>query len=127
MQQRAAIARAFALGSSLLALDEPFGALDPVNRARLQDLLLEIWQRSSPRKTILFVTHDVEEAVYIGDRVAILGGAPGRVLADLPVPFARPRDRGALAVEPAFRKLRDEIEARIDGDMLARLAFAKAA
>jgi NitT/TauT family transport system ATP-binding protein len=124
MQQRAAIARAFALGSSLLALDEPFGALDPVNRAKLQDLLLDVWQRSLPRKTILFVTHDVEEAVYLGDRVAILGGAPGRVIADLVVPFPRPRERGALVMQRAFRELRDDIEARIDGDMLARLAVA---
>jgi NitT/TauT family transport system ATP-binding protein len=124
MQQRAAIARAFALGSSLLALDEPFGALDPVNRAKLQDLLLEVWQRSSPRKTILFVTHDVEEAVYLGDRVAIIGGTPGRMIADLEVPFARPRERGVLVMQSGFRELRDDIEARIDGDLLARLVGA---
>jgi ABC-type nitrate/sulfonate/bicarbonate transport system ATPase subunit len=63
-------------------MDEPFGALDPVNRARLQDLLLEVWELATPRKTIVFVTHDVDEAIYLGDRLVVLGSAPGRVIAD---------------------------------------------
>jgi NitT/TauT family transport system ATP-binding protein len=80
MQQRGAIARALAVGSPVLLMDEPFGALDPINRAKLQDLLLEIWASSKPRKTIVFVTHDVDEAIYIADRVVMLGSSSAGVI-----------------------------------------------
>lgn len=121
MQQRGAIARAFALGSPLLLLDEPFGALDPVNRARLQDLLAEEWSRAQPAKTVLFITHDVDEALYLGDRVIILGSAPGRVIADLEVPFARPRQRRELLGDARFRELRQRIDDELAADILRGL------
>lgn len=128
MQQRAAIARALAVGSPLLLMDEPFGALDPVNRARLQDLLVELWEASTPRQTIVFVTHDIDEALYLADRVIVLGASPGRVIADLAVPaagaFARHRDRQALYAAETFHELREEIAEQLAADTLQMLAAA---
>lgn len=124
MRQRAAIARALALGSPLLLMDEPFGALDPVNRARLQDLLLEIWEAATPKKTIVFVTHDVDEALYLGDRVVILGSTPGRVIADLEVGFPRHRDRRVLFGSDAFHELRESIAETLAADTLRQLVAA---
>lgn len=121
MQQRGAIARALALGSPVLLMDEPFGALDPVSRAKLQDLLIEVWESASPRKTIVFVTHDVEEAVFLGDRVAVLGSSPGRVIADMTVEFPRPRPRRTLFASPDFRSLRERISEHFRLDVIERL------
>ncbi len=124
MQQRAAIARALALGSPLLLMDEPFGALDPVNRARLQDLVLDIWETALPKKTIVFVTHDVDEALYLGDRVVILGASPARVIADLPVGFVRRRDRQSLYHSADFHALREQIAEALNADTLQLLKAA---
>jgi len=126
MQQRGAIARMLALGSPLLLMDEPFGALDPVNRARLQDLLLEIWEGGdgAAKKTVVFVTHDVDEALYLGDRVVILGSAPGRIVADIAVPFARHRERRSLFQSAAFQHKREAIAEAMAADMLDHLAVA---
>lgn len=124
MRQRAAIARALAIGSPLLLLDEPFGALDPVNRARLQDLLLEIWEDSVPRKTVVFVTHDVDEALYLGDRVIILGASPGRVIADLSVDLPRRRERTTLLASSIFHQLRESVAETLADDTLRQLKAA---
>ena len=121
MRQRGAIARALALGSPMLLMDEPFGALDTLNRARLQDLLLDVWQNATPRKTIVFVTHDIDEALYLGDRVAVLGAAPAQVIADYPVPFDRPRDRRPLFTSAQFHQLRETIADALSADTLAHL------
>lgn len=121
MRQRCAIARALAIGSPLLLMDEPFGALDSFNRARLQDLLLEIWEQELPKKTIVFVTHDVDEALYLGDRIVVLGSSPGRVIADLPIEFSRHCDRRQLLESEAFRSLRKEVADVLTKDALDQI------
>ncbi len=89
MRQRAAFLRTFLAGQDILLLDEPFGALDALTRRELQDWLLNIWQHF--KYTILFVTHDVEEAIYLADRVLVLSQRPGRVVQELTIPLPRPR------------------------------------
>ena len=89
MKQRVAIARALSYRPEMLLLDEPFGALDALTRQQMQDLLTTIWD--AHRLTVLFVTHDVEEAIYLSDRVVVMGIAPGRVAEVFDVPLARPR------------------------------------
>jgi NitT/TauT family transport system ATP-binding protein len=121
MRQRGAIARTLALGSPVLLMDEPFGALDPVGRAKLQDLVLDVWAGATVRKTIVFVTHDVEEALYLADRVVMLGSSPGRVIHELCVPFSRPRTRRVITSSPLFAKLREEIDNRFRQDVIARI------
>ncbi|MEU6300326.1 ABC transporter ATP-binding protein [Streptomyces erythrochromogenes] len=88
MQQRVALARALAAEPEVLLMDEPFGALDTLTRTRMQHLLRELWQRRGT--TVLFVTHDIDEALALARRVVVLGGAPGRVLADHAVPDGPP-------------------------------------
>ena len=90
MQQRVAIARTLAVRPQVILMDEPFGALDAQTRSDMQNLLLDIWEQSA--STVLFVTHDVEEGIYLGDRLFILSGRPGTIVEDVPVPFGRPRD-----------------------------------
>jgi NitT/TauT family transport system ATP-binding protein len=120
MRQRGAIVRTLALGSRVLLMDEPFGALDPVNRMRLQELLLEIWGATSPRRTVIFVTHDVDEALFLGDRVLIFGSAPGRLIGELPVAFPRPRSARLLFSSETFRSLKDAISGYYHRDIQSR-------
>ncbi|PJF44377.1 MAG: ABC transporter [Phototrophicales bacterium] len=91
MRQRAALLRTFLIGSDILLLDEPFGALDAITRRELQRWLLDVWEQF--KYTVLFVTHDVEEALFLSDRVVVLSPRPGTIVLDMPIPFARPRQQ----------------------------------
>ena len=106
MRQRVGIARALAVDPAVLLMDEPFSALDAQTRQLMQEELLAIWDRT--RKTIVYVTHNIHEAVYMADRVIVLSRRPGRVLADLPVELKRPRAESMLG-EPAFVQAADGI------------------
>jgi NitT/TauT family transport system ATP-binding protein len=104
MKHRVAVARAWALtDAALLLMDEPFSAIDAINRMSLQDHLIKTWL-IEPR-TVLYVTHDIDEAVYLADRVAILKSSPGRVAKEITIPISRPRDRNA----PEFARERARI------------------
>ncbi|MEM9392322.1 MAG: ABC transporter ATP-binding protein [Pseudomonadota bacterium] len=103
MQQRVALARALANQPRILLMDEPFGALDAQTRAMMQEHLLALWAQFGA--TIVFVTHDVDEAVFLADRVLIMTASPGQIRSDLTVDLARPRDVSILS-EPAFLELR---------------------
>ncbi|QDQ11596.1 ABC transporter ATP-binding protein [Streptomyces spectabilis] len=116
MQQRVAIARALAYRPALLLMDEPFGSVDAQTREDLEDLLLAVRVGSAAdggaapgRMTILLVTHDIDESVYVGDRVVVLTGAPGRVHSELRVELPGPRDQIATRGLPEFVKLRAEV------------------
>jgi NitT/TauT family transport system ATP-binding protein len=108
MKQRVALARTLAYGPSILLMDEPFGALDAHTRTRLQNDLLEIWGRD--RKTVLFVTHSVEEAVFLSDRVAVMTRSPGRIKEIIPIALPRPRDRAALLLDRRYQDYVVQIE-----------------
>jgi NitT/TauT family transport system ATP-binding protein len=122
MRQRAAIARAFAIGSPILLLDEPFGALDPVTRARLQDLLLELWQQDNRlNKTVLFITHDVDEALLLGSRIAVLGLNPGKIKTVQEIDLPRPRQRTDIYRDPRFQPIRKQLVDAMHEDILNQL------
>ena len=101
MQQRVALARALAIDPSLLLMDEPFGALDEITRSAMRYELLQVWGSTDRRKTVLFVTHSIAEALALSDRVVVLSGRPGRVIADLDVELERPRTQESER-SPAF-------------------------
>jgi NitT/TauT family transport system ATP-binding protein len=110
MQQRVAIARTLAVRPEVILMDEPFGALDAQTRSDMQELLLRIWDESG--STILFVTHDVEEAIYLADRIFIMSSRPGTIVEDLPVPFSRPRNPDVRR-KPEFHELQQHVLAAL--------------
>ncbi len=109
MRQRCAIARAYAVNPSILLMDEPFGALDALTRVRLQDQLLETW--SQEKRTVVFITHDVDEAVYLASRVVVMAARPGRIMKIIDVPPV-PRDE-AFRLSDQFAHLRNEVWAAV--------------
>lgn len=114
MRHRAAFARALINNPAVLLMDEPFGALDAITRAQMQEFLLELWQRA--RMTVLFVTHDVEEATLLADRVCIMSPRPGRIIKDVRVSLRRPRsyaDTETQAFIVLRRSIRQVVEAAI--------------
>ena len=109
MMQRVAIARALSYRPKMLLMDEPFGALDALTRHEMQELLTEVWDRH--RLTVLFVTHDVEEAVYLSDRVVIMGIGPGRITQQIPIPLARPRSQALIETREFLELQKDVLRA----------------
>ena len=122
MRQRVAIARAWISNPGLLLMDEPFGALDARTRLEMQETLLAA--REQTQSTVLFVTHDIEESLFLADRLAIMSRRPGRMTEIVPIAFLRPRRYEALIADPGFgrlkrdivRLLRQEIDADRPGD-----------
>ena len=119
MQQRTALARALANGPRMLLMDEPFGALDHQTRELMQELLLGIWE--AERKTVLFVTHDIDEAVFMGSRVAVMSARPGRIKIDRVVPLPHPRSY-AVKTSPEFVALKAELTEQVRAEVLAAQA-----
>jgi bicarbonate transport system ATP-binding protein len=106
MKQRVSIARALAIRPQVLILDEPFGALDAITKEELQDELIKIWQNH--RCTVLMITHDIDEALYLADRVVMMTNGPAAKIGEiLKIPFERPRDRLRLAEDPQYIELRN--------------------
>lgn len=106
MMQRVAIARALANDPQILLMDEPFGALDSQTRLQMQQLLLRVWEHS--KKTVLFVTHDIDEAILLGDRIFVMGARPGRIKQVLDVPISRPRHLD-MVMDPEFIRMKRDI------------------
>jgi NitT/TauT family transport system ATP-binding protein len=104
MQQRVGLARALAIQPRMLLMDEPFGALDAQTRELMQEELLKIW--SADRKTVMFVTHSIDEAIVLSDRVVVMQSDPGRIVEDIRIPFERPRAASSIRTEPEFARLR---------------------
>jgi NitT/TauT family transport system ATP-binding protein len=119
MKQRVAIARTLAYHPAVLLMDEPFGALDAHTRTRLQNDLLNIWERD--RKTVLFVTHSVDEAVFLSDKVVVMTRAPGRIKEIVDIDLPRPRRRAELLLDSRYQKYVVDIERLIDDTGIAEL------
>jgi NitT/TauT family transport system ATP-binding protein len=111
MQQRVAIARALAYEPEVLLMDEPFGSLDALTRLELEDTLLRLWQELGT--TILFITHDIEEAIYLSDRIWVLSRRPSRIIEELRIEFPRPRGQVTTRAETRFMEIRNQIYRQI--------------
>jgi NitT/TauT family transport system ATP-binding protein len=116
MKQRVAIARVLANDAELVLMDEPFGALDAMTRERLQDELLEIWRRTG--LTVVFVTHSIEEAIFLADRVVVMSPGPGRIESEMRIELPRPRDVSA----PEFNDIRRELSRKLHSDLARKAA-----
>ncbi|MDL4839179.1 ABC transporter ATP-binding protein [Aquibacillus rhizosphaerae] len=113
MQQRVAIARMFALDSPIFLMDEPFAAVDEITRKHLQQLLLDLWEKEKSRKTIVLVTHNIEEAIYLSDRVIVLH--EGEAILAKEITFKRPRNRQSLEADTEYLTIRNQLLEAIEG------------
>jgi NitT/TauT family transport system ATP-binding protein len=114
MQQRVGIARALAKQPAILLMDEPFGAVDAQTREQLQEELLRIWTQT--QTTVLFVTHSIDEAIYLSDRVVVMQARPGQITEECPVDLPRPRWEGDIKEDPRFAQLRARLRDALRGE-----------
>ena len=120
--QRVGIARALAATPDILLMDEPFGALDAVTRARLQDLIRELWSKGNPKKTVFFVTHDVDEALFLANRVMVMGQSPSNIIYDCKINEDERPTRENQFENPAAMKLRNALISQINRDIAIRIS-----
>ncbi|MEE1013373.1 MAG: ABC transporter ATP-binding protein [Clostridia bacterium] len=127
MQQRVAIARALAMDTDILLMDEPFGAIDAKNRTVLQELLLELWEGDGrqEKKTVVFVTHDIDEAILLSDRIIMMSTSPGRVHKEIVVPFKRPRNRAEIVQTSEYGTFRNELLSLFYSDIINKIGGAE--
>lgn len=119
MRQRVALMRTFMFDRDMMLLDEPFGALDALTRALMQRWLLEVWEGA--KRTVLFITHDIDEAIYLGDRVLVMSARPGHIKLDVEVALARPRTPDIIT-QPEFIELKRKLLATIEDESLKAFA-----
>ena len=115
MQQRVGIARALANDANLLLMDEPMGALDVFTRESLQELILKLWaeEQRATRRTVFFITHDVEEALFLADRILVMSAKPGKIVEEIILPFGRERDIETLAEHPQYGEIKQHVLHRV--------------
>ncbi len=118
MKQRCAIARSLSVNAPIMLMDEPFGALDAVTRSRLQDLILELWDKDEVKKTVFFVTHDVDEALLLANRIVVLGQSPSNVIFDCKIPPEKRATRENQFENVEVLKLRNELIKQINKDVM---------
>ena len=121
MKQRCAIAGAFGIDPPILLMDEPFGALDAVTRSMLQDMVLELWEKQEEKKTVFFVTHDVDEAMLLANRIIVLGQSPSNVIFDVKIPDEKRTTRENRFEDADSIKLRNELLRYINKDVEAHV------
>ena len=122
MKQRCAIAQAFSMNPPILLMDEPFGALDAVTRAKLQDLVLELWKKDETKKTVFFVTHDVDEALLLSSRILVLGQSPSNVIYDCKIPEEKRPTRESLFENIEILQLRNTLIHQINKDVATHIS-----
>lgn len=125
MQQRVAIARAFAMDPGILLMDEPFGAVDAKNRVILQEILLNLWNNGKERKTVIMVTHDIDEAILLSDRIIVMSASPGTVKEDIKIDFERPRERSSLIKSEKYTNLRNKLVNLFYDDLIEKIGGAE--
>ena len=121
MKQRCAIASAFGIDPPILLMDEPFGALDAVTRSMLQDMVLKLWEKQEDKKTVFFVTHDVDEAMILANRIIVLGQSPSNIIFDVKIPDEKRTTRDSRFEDPESIKLRNELLRQINQDVEAHV------
>ena len=121
MKQRCAIAQAFSIDPPVLLMDEPFGALDAVTRATLQDMVLQLWSSQEQKKTVFFITHDVDEALLLATRICVLGQSPSNVIYDVKIPVDKKPGRDTLFEDIEMMKLRNELIRQINKDVASHI------